>query len=412
MNTKKLNLKQNILWNSVGNFIFFFFQWLLTYITTIILGFANAGIFSIAISLSNVVNALGTYGIRNFQVSDLDSKYNDKTYIITRLYSCILSIILCLIYLLVIHYDPYTLLCVLIYNIFKLSESYTDVFHGIFQKRQRMDIIGKSFIIKSVVTFTSFVLTALITKNLLISIIIMTISSYLVLLFYDYKKSNSFVKYKNEKFNYRNMKLLLLETTPIALYYTLSNLLPTIPKLVLENKFGQELLGFYSSIAIPTVIIQVIASYIFIPLVGVFSEHYKEKRKKEFIKLLIITISLIVGMSIVAMIGGHFLGEFCLKILFGDKIIPYVYLFVPALLVASLYALTQLFASILIVFRKQKSLLVTNIISILFCLITSPLFITSYEASGVNYATIATLVLACLIMLSIIIYKIKKGFKI
>ena len=246
MKTKKLNLKQNILWNSVGNFMFFFFQWLLTYITTKILGFYNAGIFSLAISISNVTNALATYGIRNFQVSDLDNKYNNKTYITARLFTCCLSIFFCFIYLLVVGYDLFTFLCILVYNIFKMSESYTDVFHGIFQKHQRMDINGKSFIFKSILTFVSFVICALLTHNLLISIIVMTIFSYLLLLFYDYKMSFAFVNYIKENTNFNTIKLLLIETFPLAIYYTLSNLLPTIPKVALEKICGNELLGYYS----------------------------------------------------------------------------------------------------------------------------------------------------------------------
>ena len=59
------------------------------------------------------------------------------------------------------------------------------------------------------------------------------------------------------------------------------------PKIYAENIFGAEIYGYYASIAMPAIIIQVAASFIFTPLIPVFSEYYLNKDYKQFKKLML-----------------------------------------------------------------------------------------------------------------------------
>ena len=91
------------------------------------LGFANAGIFSICLSIGNVVFAFSLYGVRGYQVSDVNNKYNDKTYVISRIMSCLLAFAGALIFLAIWNYNYYTTICIIAYILFKISEAYVDV---------------------------------------------------------------------------------------------------------------------------------------------------------------------------------------------------------------------------------------------------------------------------------------------
>ena len=67
---KKLSMKQSILWNSWGSMFYLGCQWLLTILVVRISGVDNAGLLSLAMSVSNIWYSLAVYGMRNFQVSD------------------------------------------------------------------------------------------------------------------------------------------------------------------------------------------------------------------------------------------------------------------------------------------------------------------------------------------------------
>lgn len=339
MKPSKLSLKKNIIWNSSGSFVYLFFQWLITYLVVIILGFENAGIFSLAISISSIAFAFAIYGVRGYQVSDVTKKYSDKSYIAARIATSLLAIGGCLIYLTIYKYSLYTTLCIVVYLIFKISEAYVDVYHGIIQRGMRMDFIGKSFILRGVICNFLFIGCMILTKNLLLSTSVLAISSFGLIFLYDRNKVKIFYK-KTDDTSKREIVNLLIECLPLAIYTFLSILVMSMPRISLENMKGSEILGIYASIAIPAAIIQVISGYIFSPMLTVFAEHVDQKNFKLFHKLLFKTLAYILTFSIIVIIGGAIFGKFGLILLFGEKISNYTYLFLPILFISSLTALS------------------------------------------------------------------------
>ena len=71
------NLKKNMIWNAAGNLIYMACQWIVTVLVTNLGDFYDAGVLSIAMSVSATFRTLAMFGIRNYQVSDIDDKYSD-----------------------------------------------------------------------------------------------------------------------------------------------------------------------------------------------------------------------------------------------------------------------------------------------------------------------------------------------
>lgn len=394
----RLSLKTNIFWNSSGSLIYLFFQWLITYFVVIFLGFESAGIFSLAIAISSVAFAFSLYGVRGYQVSDLSGKYSDKSYVLARIVTCSLSIIGVLIFLGFYGYDKYTTLCIIAYVLFKTTEAYADVYHGIIQKGMRMDYIGKSFMLRGILGGIAFVFVAVITKSLLLAICAQALISLVIILFYDRKNVNLFFIHKNEK-SLKPTFFLLAECLPLALYVFLSNLIMSIPRISLENTKGSEILGIYASIAIPAAVIQIVAGYIFSPMLTVFAEHLDQKNYKSFNKLFFQTLVYILSISAIAIIGGIIIGKYGLILLFGEKISSYTYLFVPILFISSLTALSWFIGLMLTVVREFRGLILASVISVVICLLGSKPFIINFGLSGVNYILVLALTVQIIIML-------------
>ena len=78
----------------------------------------------------------------------MENKFSEKTYITSRIITCLIALILTIIYSLIKQFKIYQLLCIIFYMIFKLSEALVDVIHGSLQKKWRFDIIGLSFFIR------------------------------------------------------------------------------------------------------------------------------------------------------------------------------------------------------------------------------------------------------------------------
>jgi O-antigen/teichoic acid export membrane protein len=407
LSLSRLSLKKNIAWNSSGSFIYLFFQWLINYLVVVILGFKDAGIFSLAISISIIAFAFATYGVRGYQVSDVTKKYSDKSYVAARIITSLLATIGCVAYLVLYKYDIYTTLCVIVYLLFRMSEAYVDVYHGIIQRAMRMDFIGKSFILRGVIGNLLFIGCMLLTKNLLLSISVLAISSFVLIFIYDRNK----VKLFYEKTNTTSLKIiigLLIECLPLAIYVLLSNLLMSIPRISLEHINGTEILGIYASIAIPAAIIQVISGYIFAPLLTVFAEHVSQKNFKLFHKLLFRTLAYILLISGILILGGAVFGDFGLKLLFGEKISGYTYLFLPILFISSLTALSWFIGLMLTVLREFKGLIISSVVAVMVCIFGSSVAINLFDINGTSFI----LILALSIQIGIMSVYMQKRIKI
>jgi len=403
----KLSLKTSILWNSSGSFVYLFFQWLVSYLVVILLGFKDAGIFALAISISSIAFAFAIYGVRGYQVSDISRKYSDKSYIIARITTSILAIGGCLVYLGLYRYSLYTTLCIVAYLIFKMSEAYVDVYHGIIQRGMRMDYIGKSFILRGVICNSLFIGSMAITRNLLLSTSILAISSFVLILLYDRNKARIFYE-KTDDTSTKIIINILLVCFPLAIYTFLTILVMSIPRISLEHIKGTEILGIYASVAIPALIIQVLSGYIFAPMLTVFAEHVNQRNFKQFHELLFKTLLYILVLSVVVIIGGAIFGKFGLTLLFGEKISGYIYLFVPILFISSLTALSWFIGLMLTVIREFKGLIVASVVAVATCLFESRPFINHFGINGTSYVLILALVLQISIMSIFMTLRIRK----
>lgn len=390
MNKKKLSITENMVWNSFGSFLYLFSQWALTVIIVHLSGYGDAGIFSLAMSLTNMFYCIAIYGMRNYQVSDIEDKYSTGVYISSRIITCIVAFLFCLGFILINSYNSKTSLAVIFYMIFKISEAIVDVFHGLDQKLWRMDIIGKSFILRAFITFILFTITLYLSKNLCASIILMAIGAYLGIIVYDIPQSHKLQNFKIE-FSFKFVSKLLWECLPLVIYLFLSTSLGTIPRYFLEKFYNNEVLGIYASIATPAVIVQVAASYFFNPFITLFAENYNGHRFKAFVRLFEKCMIVIILLSVIAIIGAKIFGDFGLRLLFGESILQHSYLLVPIIICTILTAIVWFLCTLLTVMREFKGLIIANVLAVLICVILSLVVIPRLSMTGVNIVMIISL---------------------
>ena len=78
MEEKKLSIQSSIVWNSVGSIFYLGCQWLITVLVVRLSGVDEAGVLSLAMSVCNIWYCLSVYGMRNFQISDTENKYQQE----------------------------------------------------------------------------------------------------------------------------------------------------------------------------------------------------------------------------------------------------------------------------------------------------------------------------------------------
>ena len=403
MQKKKLTIRESVFWNTWGSVIYLGTQWLQTILVVRLLGYEDAGVFSLAMAVTNIFYAISVYGMKNFQISDIDAKYSAGNYVLSRGVTGISSFLLCSIFAVINNYDIRQITCIVAYMVFKLSETFFDVFLGFYQKHWRMDCMGKSMTIRAIMMLIIFPVVLWLTKDLFLAIVIMTISVFSVIIFYDLKNANRLETIQLLK-DHNRIWPLLVECIPLAIYSILSTSIGSIPRYFLEIYQGSEKLGIYASVAAPTLIVQMASTYIFNPMVTVFSEAYNKKDKKIFLKTLWQCSVAVLGVSAVAVVGAKILGGFGLRLLYGESILEYEYLLIPLIVCTITTALSWLFCGVLTVLRNFRSLLIGNGIAAVASVGLSIVLIPVWEMQGATYA----LLLGNLIGIGIFVYYMVK----
>lgn len=399
-------IRKNFLWNAFGNLIYLGLQWVITVLVTRWLGFDNAGIFSLAMSVSAIFQAVSLFGIRNFQVSDMKGCYADNSYILLRAYTCLLALLLCILFAVGSGYSLSVSSAVCGMMIFRTGECFADVFHGIDQKKERLDIAGKSFAIRGIVTILSFSVAVFMTHSVQWGIWAMALASVVITCFFDYPQAKKLADW--EKFSNNEALKLAKITLPLCIYQFLNSGILSLPRYILEKQCDETALGIYASVYAPVVLLQAVSGYLFAPFVTSFTQSWQNNDKKQFFRLFGRICIAIAIMTVVAMLCAQ-VGEPVLILLFGEKIQEYSYLLSPAILCSAVASYLSFLGMLEIVVRDFVFLLTGCFLGVLTCCVVTPLWIAHSGLNGTSFGMMAGAGIASVIMVISLLLKIHKS---
>lgn len=389
MNKKnnKITIRDNIIWNSIGNIIYLTVQWLLSYFVVKLMGVENAGVYSLAMSIGNMFVSVSYYSIRNFQVSDVNKKYRNEEYIASRGITSMVAIVSFCVFVVINQYDVKVAVCLFAFMLFKLTEAWSDVYQGIVQSNGRMDYIGKSFIIKSIVILTLFLVIAITTDYLFFCIFGMLMGSFAIVLVYDRKCAMQYCV-GGEHVRLYSVKDMLVECMPLALYSIVFTSLPSIPRYFMELELGTFCLGIYSSIAIPVVIIQAGANFILAPLITPFANSIADCDIVSIKSISKKVCFFLVALFAFSVIGFGCFGEIAICIAFGKEIAAYSFLLMPIVICTLLIVIGTILSMLLTILRKLRILLLSSLVALAIVLFGCNPFMRIWGMNGASYILI------------------------
>ena len=379
---------KNIVWNLVGSLVYYFSQWVMTVLVVRITGdYAETGILALAMSVSLVFSMVSLYAVRNFQAADIEDKFENGAYIALRLLTCALSLVLLGVYLVICRYSFYSSMAIIGFMLIRITEALVDVFQAIFQKKWRMDIVGRSLTVRGVVGLAVFGAAEYLFGNLAIACTAAALSTAVIAVFMDILPCRRIAEIRI-KFERKELINLLLCCTPLFLTNLMATVIPNFPKIIGTSMLGEELIGYYASVTTPAVVVQMIAGYCFTPLIPMLKAHFADKNKKILSVILKVQL-LIIGVGIAAVIGFRILGDWLLELVFGAEILPYSYLLIPAVVVSILTGSVYFLFTLFTVVGRNKTLAAVQSVSVLIILALSWFALGKWELQGINYILIA-----------------------
>lgn len=394
--------------NSIGSIVLMFGQWLISVLIVRMSGYEDAGIFSLAMTVSNVFSFFANYGLRNYQVSDVQGRYTQGQYLLTRTITALLSVIACGVYLLVAGgYSPVERWAILLYLLYSNVNVLSDTLLGALQLRDRLDINGYSNMMRGTLCFLIFVVTYLMAHDLLLSLGAMALATLLLTVFYDWR---CFCRVETmNRWNSADCRAAgcLLK---VCFALMLSNIFPVIttalPRRSIQKLAGTEQLGYFSSVFTPTVLITTLVPAIIIALVPKMARAWTDKDRPAFTKLIAQNYGIAVGFVILAELAALVAGRPVMRLVFGDSILDYYYLLYWAIAVTGLNVLVYCGNMTLISVDSKRSVAVLSVLGTVTAWALSDSLVRSFGIGGAAGALAAAYLIQVLLQVLLLWWKV------
>ena len=401
------NIRKSFFWNTIGSGLSSGNSLLFLVVVTRINGLINAGIFTLSYATACMFYVIATYSGRTYQVTETDSELNDNDFVFHRILSSIIMIMISILFGIINKYTGTKMIIFMLLCILKSIEAICDVFHGIIQKNNHLDIVGKSLFLRSLFNILIFIIIDKLSNNLILSTISLIVIDVIVLLLIDVRYS---LKYK-EKFNKINYqaiyKIFLLGFFTFGFSF-IANYLVNAPRYAMDAIMSEEYQTIFGIVVMPATIIMLINQFIIQPLITTLKDIYSNKDKKGFISLIfkIIMVTFITG--IISIILAYFFGIPVLNLLYGIILNDYLYSLLSILLGATLYTIATVLSNSLIVLRKTKIQLALYVVTSIFAFIISYKLINLFGFNGAIYSYVLTMSMLLILYIIYFIIVINK----
>lgn len=380
---KKVSLKENTLWYTMGTMCSSATSFLLMIYVTRILGVDEAGVFSISYSVGQLMLSIGWFGTRQFQVSDINEEFKFSDYLSLKLFMTIIMMVGCLIYSVFLHFNTYKMLVTFLYCLFLICDVFADLFSARFQQVDKLFLSGMSYIIRILGYNLVILFSLLCFKNLIVAIVLAMIYSALELTFFDLQLIKRISQIKIE-FHMDKIIQLIKNCFPLFISSFLTTFIVNVPKNAIELNFDSSVQTYYNIIFMPSYIINLFCMFIFVPLYTSIANTWLNSTKDKFINTVVKLMIFDVLLSLVVFAGCYFLGIPLLELVYGVDLHSVKSSFLVLIVAGCFTSMNSILSYIFTVIRRQKFMIYIYVVAMLLAQVMVKTLTLNYGIFGAS----------------------------
>lgn len=378
----KTTERKNFIWNMLGSAIFATVSMLLSFFVIRVLGAEKGGIFSIAITISQMMAFIAYYETRTYQVTDVKNMFRFGEYKATKLLLCVIMMIVCVIYMWMRErsFNEKTWV-VLLMCAYRMIDGYADLYEGTFQNDGRLDLAGKSQTFRTILSAGVFIVSMLVTKQLIFSLILAIVAAVLGLYLFDIAIMKYFRKIHTEA-SRKGVLGILKSCFPLFVGSFLWTYILSAGRIAIDSNLPNNYQSYYQILFMPISVINLCATFIMKPMLPKLAETYSKKEYGDFRKQIRNIALVIIGFTVICMLGAYLLGIPVLSWLSNCELKPYRKLLVFLMLAGGVNSLAYMMYYVLTVMRCTKGIFVGYTSTACLVAVISDLFVKRIGIEG------------------------------
>ena len=389
--------KREFIWNTIGSFIQSLFNAIILAFCTRLNTIEIAGIFSISYATACILNAVGDFGLRIYQVTDTERKNSFSDYLSIRLVVQALMFILGMAFILIKGYTSEKLIICLLLFAYRAIENISECYQAKFQLNGRLQLGGKSIVYRNVAGLILFFVIDLFTRNVIISLASLVFINLLIFVFYDLRLIKNFFKDKFKP-DWNKVKKIFIDCLPLALSTLISMYVLNAVKYAIDGSGDYTMQTYFNILYMPTFVINLISLFIIKPFLKPFGESWNSNEFSKFLKMILIIVGVLLLATICVEIGCYILGIPFLNLLYGVELSMYKSHLLLLIVSGFLYASSNVFFYALGTMRSSKLTTITYVLTAVFALFMPKMLVEKYYMSGAVASSIVIMSLLFVFM--------------
>lgn len=290
--------KRDYVCNTLGQAAWGMLFPLLTMVCTWLVGAERAGLFSMAFTVGTLLYFLANYGVRTYQVSDLDDMRSFRDYQVNRFLTCALMLAVGWLWCQVRGYDAEMFSICMGVLVFRAVDALADVYEGRLQQKDKLYLAGLSQAVRCVLGLVAFSLVLLVTRSLTVASWAMAVGAVASLLLLTVPLA-LFETERSLPLTLAGVRELFVECFPLFLALFLYNLIDSVPKFAMEGALSYDNQLYYNAMYFPAHAILMAAGFIYKPqlvrLARIWDDPEKHRRFDLLVLAMLGVIALVTG---------------------------------------------------------------------------------------------------------------------
>lgn len=372
---------------------------ILTVIITQLVGVEQAGMFSLAFVTASLLMIVANYGVRTFQISDLNETHSFSDYQVNRWATCVIMVIVGVAYCSVRGYTGDMFTISLGVYLYKMVDGLADVYEGRLQQVDKLYLAGASQAFRSVVVLVVFSLCLLITHNLPVACIAMAIAAAATFVVFTFPLA-LFETPKSRRASLGSVTDLFKQCFPLFIALFMYALIDAMPKFVMEGVLSYDNQLYFNALYFPAQGILLTIGLIYKPLLVRMAEAWADpEKRKKFDLIIVAIIAIIVVLTAGTALVMGWIGIPVMSFLYGLDFEQFRGLLFIMIAAGGVTAAIDFLYQVITVLRRQGSVTKLYIITFGFSLFV-PILLVNF--TGLPGAVIGYLIVMCILLVLLV----------
>jgi O-antigen/teichoic acid export membrane protein len=382
------------------------------------------GGYALAIGICTPVFTLCNFNLRSVQTIDTRSEFDFSSYLSLRLLTALLAVVLTSGIALLSGYDANLAMIILLVGIAKSSESLSDLFHGLFQRFERMDYSATSMALNGVLSVFVLSLALYFTHSLLAAVVALAGAWVLLLVAFDLPQGLRILAAETEggvrlrdaairlirsaggQIGSATTYRLALVALPLGVGTFLCSLNVNIPRYLIAIHIGERELGYFAAVASSTIAINMVVRSFGTSVIPTLAKCLAFGDQRAFLRHVVRTTFLAFLVGATAVLIASLSGQTLLAYIYGVDYAAYANLLTALMVVGTISAIATTLSQATTaarLFREQAVVYGLNALVILgACWFLVPRFALWGAVVAIGAAAVLRVVLYVLLIRSVV----------